>query len=256
MALLEEVKSNYGRLRLLIDGEWIQSGSDDIRQSVNPATGAVIAEFPVPTADEALAAVDAAHRAFDSWKEVCLRDRARLLFDFRAKLEERFEELSRILSQDHGRTITESRGSVRRVIENVESACTAAYGLVRMNEHVDQLATGIDQTLVWEPLGAFLIVTPGNIPMHAWSSFVPYALAAGCTVVVSPSAHDPVAAEAISRVAQEVFPPGWSTWSMGTRNATRKCCASGKSREWASSARLRLASNSIACVGNWENALH
>ena len=83
---------------------------------------------------------------------------------------------------------------MRRVIENVESACSAAYGLVKMNEHIDQLATGIDQTLVWEPLGAFLIVTPGNIPMHAWSSFVPYALAAGCTVVVSPSPHDPVAA--------------------------------------------------------------
>ncbi|MFH1954297.1 MAG: aldehyde dehydrogenase family protein, partial [Pseudomonadota bacterium] len=66
-----------------------------------------------------------------------------------------------------------------------------------------------DQYLVWEPLGAFLIITPGNIPMHAWSSFVPYAMAAGCTVVVSPSRQDPVAAETISRVAQEAgFPPG------------------------------------------------
>jgi malonate-semialdehyde dehydrogenase (acetylating)/methylmalonate-semialdehyde dehydrogenase len=74
---------------------------------------------------------------------------------------------------------------------------------------MDQLANGIDQYLVWEPLGAFLIITPGNIPMHAWSSFVPYALAAGCTVVVSPSRQDPVAAETVTRVTQEVgFPPG------------------------------------------------
>ena len=63
------------------------------------------------------------------------------------------------------------------------------------NEHLDNLARGIDMWLTWEPLGPFLIVTPGNIPMHAWSSFVPYALAAGCSVVVSPSRQDPVAAE-------------------------------------------------------------
>jgi malonate-semialdehyde dehydrogenase (acetylating) / methylmalonate-semialdehyde dehydrogenase len=209
MALLPEVKSHYGKLKLLIDGEWVDSRSTVVQETTNPVTGEVIAEFPEATQEEARAAVQAAHRAFRSWKDVCLRDRAKLLFDLRAKLEEKFDELSRVLTQDHGRTIDESRGSVRRVIENVESACAAAYGLVRENEHLDQLATGIDQWLVWEPLGAFLIVTPGNIPMHAWSSFVPYALAAGCTVVVSPSRQDPVAADAITRAAWEVgFPKG------------------------------------------------
>ncbi|MBI5444922.1 MAG: aldehyde dehydrogenase family protein [Deltaproteobacteria bacterium] len=209
MALLPEVKKHYGNLKLLIDGEWVESRSTVVNETTNPATGEVIATFPEATNEEARAAVEAAHRAFKGWKEVCLRDRAKLLFDLRAKLEEKFDELTRILTQDHGRTIDESRGSVRRVIENVESACAAAYGLVKENEHLDQLATGIDQWLVWEPLGAFLIVTPGNIPMHAWSSFVPYALAAGCTVVVSPSRQDPVAADAITRAAWEAgFPKG------------------------------------------------
>ena len=208
MAILNEVKKNYGQLDLLINGEWIKSGSTVLNSSSNPATDEVIAEYPVTTRKECRMAVAAAAEAFTSWKEVCLRDRARMLFALREKLEENFEELSRILTQDHGRTIAESRGSVRRVIENVESACTASYNLVKMNEHIDQLAPGIDQTLVWEPVGAFLIITPGNIPMHAWSSFVPYALAAGCTVVVSPSPHDPVAAQAINRVASDIFPPG------------------------------------------------
>ncbi len=138
-----------------------------------------------------------------------MRERARMLFDMRAVFENNFDKLTRVLSQDHGRTIGEAIGSVRRVIENIESACTALYGLAKQNEHMDQLANGIDQYLIWEPLGAFLIITPGNIPIHAWSSFVPYALAAGCTVVVSPSRQDPVAAEAIYKVALEVgFPPG------------------------------------------------
>jgi malonate-semialdehyde dehydrogenase (acetylating)/methylmalonate-semialdehyde dehydrogenase len=223
MALLSEVKKHYGKLRLLIDGEWIDSESTIVNEDTNPATDEVIAEFPEATMQEARKAVEAAHRAFQGWKDVAMRERAQMLFDMRAKFEERSDELARILTQDHGRTIGEAVGSVRRVIENIESACSALYGLAKQNEHMDQVASGIDQYLIWEPLGAFLIVTPGNIPMHAWSSFVPYALAAGCTVVVSPSRQDPVAAEAICRVAQEVgFPPGVINLVHGGRHINRE----------------------------------
>jgi len=206
MARLPEVKSHYGKLKLLIGGEWVESRSTVVNQTVNPATGEPIAEFPTATRQEARAAVEAAWRGFEAMKGIALRERARMLFDMRQKYEEHFDELTRVLTQDHGRTIGESRGSVRRCIENIESACSAAYGLAARNEHLDQLARGIDMWLTWEPLGPFLIVTPSNIPMHAWSSFVPYALAAGCSVVVSPSRQDPVAAEYMSRVALEA---GW-----------------------------------------------
>ena len=219
MSLLPEVKKHYGKLKFLMDGEWVDSQSTDIQQTTNPATGEVIAEFPSATKDEALQAVQVAHKAFQEWKNVPMRDRARYLFKVVAKFDEHYDELCRILTQDHGRTIGEARGSVSRVIENIESACSALYGLAKQNEHMDQLANGIDQYLVWEPLGAFLIITPGNIPMHAWSSFVPYALAAGCTVVVSPSRQDPVAAETVTRVTQEVgFPPGVINLVHGGRN--------------------------------------
>ena len=208
MPLLPEVKKHYGMQKLLINGEWIESQSTVVHENPNPATGEVISEFPAATKAEARAAVEAAHNAFQTWRDFPMRDRARLLFDMRAKFEEHFDEMCRVLTQDHGRTIGESEGSVRRVIENIESACSAIYGLTKQNEHMLQLARGIDQYLTWEPLGPFLIINPGNIPMHAWSSFVPYALAAGCTLVVSPSRQDPVAAEYICKVAQETgFPP-------------------------------------------------
>ncbi len=206
MAVLSEVKKHYGKLKLLIDGEWVESASTRFHENVNPATGEAIAEFPTATREEARAGVEAAQRGFERMKKIALRERARMLFDMRQRFEERFDELTRVLTQDHGRTIKESIGSVRRVIENIESACSAAYGMAARNEHIDELANGIDMWLTWEPLGPFLIVTPGNIPMHAWSSFVPYALAAGCSVVVSPSRQDPVAAEYICRVALEA---GW-----------------------------------------------
>ena len=206
MAVLPEVRKNYGRLRLLIGGEWVDSQSTTVSQTVNPANGEVIAEFPSATREEARAAVEGARKGFEALKKIALRERARMLFDMRQKFEEHFDELTRVLTQDHGRTIGESRGSVRRCIENIESACSAAYGMAARNEHIDHLASGIDMWMTWEPMGAFLIVSPGNIPMHAWSSFVPYALAAGCSVIISPSRQDPVAAEYINRVALEA---GW-----------------------------------------------
>jgi malonate-semialdehyde dehydrogenase (acetylating)/methylmalonate-semialdehyde dehydrogenase len=206
MAVLPEVKSHYGRLGLYIDGQWVESKSTLYRETTNPATEEVIAEYPQATEDEARAAVDAAQRGFEALKGIALRERAKMLFDMRQRFEENFEELCRVLTQDHGRTIAESRGSVRRVIENIESACSAAYGMAARNEHMDELAKDIDMWLTWEPVGPCFIVTPGNIPMHAWSSFVPYALAAGCSVVVSPSRQDPVAAEWICRVANMA---GW-----------------------------------------------
>jgi len=207
MALLPEVKKHYGQLKLLIDGQWVESASTKVNQTTNPATGQVIAEFPTATQAEARAAVEAAQRGFEAWREVAVRERGKILFDMRHKFEEHFDQLTRVLTQDHGRTIGESRGSVRRCIENIESACSALYGLAARNEHCDQLAQGIDMWLTWEPLGVFLIVTPGNIPMHAWSSYVPYALAAGCSVVISPSRQDPVASEYMTRVALEAGLP-------------------------------------------------
>jgi malonate-semialdehyde dehydrogenase (acetylating)/methylmalonate-semialdehyde dehydrogenase len=220
--LLPEVKKHYGKLKLLIDGEWVESRSSNIQQDTNPATDEVIAEFPLAAREEALAAVEAAHKAFQTWRNVPLRDRAYMLFTMHGKFRERFEEICRVLTQDHGRTIDEARGSVARVLENIESACSAIYGLPKQNEHMMNLASGIDEYLTWEPLGAFLIITPGNIPMHAWSSFVPYALAAGCTVVVSPSRQDPVAAETVNRVTLEAgFPKGVINMVYGGRTINK-----------------------------------
>ena len=207
--LLPEVKKHYGKLKFLIGGEWVDSKSTHIESDPNPATGEAIAELPQATPEEALAAVDAAHAAFQSWKNMPMRERAYMLFTMHNKFREKTDMLCRVLVQDHGRTIEEAKGTLARVLENIESACSAAYGIVKENAGILNLAGGIDEYLFWEPLGAFLIVTPGNIPMHAWSSFVPYALAAGCTVVISPSRQDPVAAEMVNRVALEAgFPKG------------------------------------------------
>ena len=223
MSLLPEVQEHYGKLKFFINGNWVESVSDRIYEDVNPASGEVIAEFPSATDSEIEQAIQSAQTALELWREVPLRDKARYLFDFRGKFEEHFDRLCQVLVQDHGRTIGEARGTLRRCIENIECTC-AALLLLTKGEYVTELARGLDQALYWEPRGVFLIITPNNIPMHAWSSFVPYAIASGCPVIVSPSKNDPVCLDAIFRVTDEVegFPPGLMNLVYGGSNVNQK----------------------------------
>ena len=201
MALIPEVTKHYGKLDLYINGEWVKPETGQYFETTNPATDEVIAEAPIASKGDAEKAISAAHEAFKKWRNVPFRDRAKMVFRLRQKIEERSEWLSRVLVQDHGCTIDEGRGTNARIVENVEAAGSSMYGDYR-GIHVDQLATGIDCYEIKEPAGVFMIITPGNIPTHAWSSFVPYAIACGCTVIVKPSRQDPVAADSIMKVAR------------------------------------------------------
>ena len=208
MAILDEVSKHYGKLKLYINGQWVETGSNKYFETTNPATGQMIAEAPVASTEQVEQAIAAAHEAFKKWRNVPFRNRAQLVFNLRDTFARHHEELSRILVQDHGCTIDEGRGTISRCMENIEAAGSAMYSLLK-GEHVDQLANGIDCYLIREPMGAFMIITPGNIPMHAWSSFVPYALACGCTVIVKPSRQCPVSADAMFKMLDETgFPPG------------------------------------------------
>jgi malonate-semialdehyde dehydrogenase (acetylating) / methylmalonate-semialdehyde dehydrogenase len=208
MALLPEVSKHYGKLKFYINGQWAEPKSDTYFETTNPANDEGIAEVPVALEEEVEQAIAAAQEAFIRWRDVPMRDRARLVFNLRETFAKHHEELARVLVQDHGCTIGEGRGTISRCLENIEAAGSVLYSLYK-GEHMDQLATGIDCYLLREPVGVFLIITPGNIPMHAWSSFVPYALACGCTVIVKPSRQCPVSAEAMFRMLDETgFPPG------------------------------------------------
>src|SRR4030067_818417 len=126
MAILEEPVKEVIKVRNFINGEWRDSASSRISSVINPATGNTIARVPDSTREEVEAAIGAAKAAFPEWRQTPPVARARYLFRLKALLEEHFEELSRIQTQEHGKTIDESRGETRRGIENVEGACGIA----------------------------------------------------------------------------------------------------------------------------------
>ncbi len=119
MAILEEPIKEVMKLQNYIDGEWVESESDQILDVLNPTTQKTLAKVPMSTKDEVNAAVKAAKEAFPEWRRTTPLARVRCLFRLKELLEENFEELSRVQTMEHGKTIDESRGETRRGIEMV-----------------------------------------------------------------------------------------------------------------------------------------
>lgn len=209
MAVLSEIDYRPNVLPLLINGEWLKSDSTESLPIFNPATGDVISKVPLATKAELDRAVESAHEAFQKWKEISVPDRVQYLFRMKYLFEERSEELARINTQNHGKTIMESRGDVRRTIDNIESAISAAYVLMK-GANLDQVSEGIDESTVKEPLGVFGIICPFNFPLMVPFWFVPYAIALGCTVIVKPSEITPLPITYVADlITKEVkLPPG------------------------------------------------
>ncbi|MFC1939358.1 CoA-acylating methylmalonate-semialdehyde dehydrogenase [Chloroflexota bacterium] len=206
MAVLEEPIKEVLEIKNFIDGEWVES-KGETKDVVNPATGKTIAKVPISTKDELDAAIEASQAAFPDWRTTTPLARARCLFRLKELLEENFEEISRIQTQEHGKTIDESRGETRRGIENVEVAC--GIPSLMMGYNLEDIASGIDEYLIRQPLGVFGIIGPFNFPfmIPLWSA--PYAVATGNCVVIKPSSEVPVSQTRLAELVDEAgFPPG------------------------------------------------
>jgi len=201
--------ANFGTLKLLVGGEWVKSETGDTRDIFNPADGRPIAKIPYSTRDEVNSATRAAHRAFEVWRDSTVGERVQYLFRLKQVLEAHAEELATLNTLNHGKTLEESRGDVRRTIENVESAISTAYSLAK-GSNLDQIAKGIDEQSTKEPLGVFAIVCPFNFPIMIPFWFLPYAIVLGDTVVVKPSDLTPVPMQRVAElIVEEVkLPPG------------------------------------------------
>ena len=206
MALLESPLQGVLDLENYIDGFW-EPSAGELRDVVNPATMQTIARVPLSTADELDQAVQAARRAFDDWRRTPPLARARCLLRLRDLMEANFEELSRIQTLEHGKTIDESRGETRRGIEMVEVA--AGIPSLMMGTNLEDIASGIDEFLIRQPLGVFGIIGPYNFPFMVPLWFAPFAVATGNCIVVKPSSEDPISQVKIVELAEEAgFPDG------------------------------------------------
>jgi malonate-semialdehyde dehydrogenase (acetylating)/methylmalonate-semialdehyde dehydrogenase len=206
--LLPEVKPHYGDLRNYIGGEWRAPSASEWLDDPNPATARTIARVPLSPKEDVQAAVDAASGAWEEWRETPPIARARHFFALRDLMEGAFEDLARIIAQDMGKTIDESRGEVRRAIENVEVAA-GIPSLMMGTTLEDGAASGIDEEVLYQPLGVFAGISPFNFPIMVQSWFWPYAVATGNAWIAKPSEQDPIVQDLVFQLIDRAgFPPG------------------------------------------------
>jgi malonate-semialdehyde dehydrogenase (acetylating)/methylmalonate-semialdehyde dehydrogenase len=190
-----------------IQGTWRESAATERIPVINPATGEELGRTPLSPAAEVDQAAAAASHAFQSWRRTPVTERVQYLFKLKGLLEEHFEEISRTITLECGKTMAESRGEMRRAIENVEVACGTPTLIQGYNS--EDIAAGIDEMMVRQPLGVCAIICPFNFPGMIPFWFLPYAVACGNTVILKPSERVPLTMQRVMQLAETIgLPPG------------------------------------------------
>ncbi len=190
-----------------INGKSVDGSSGRWGDVFNPATGERARRVALAGVGEVDAAVKAAAAAFPAWASTPPLTRARVLFKFRELLERESEGLARLITDEHGKVLSDARGEVTRGAEVVEFACGIPHLL--KGEMTEQVGRGIDSWSVRQPLGVCVGITPFNFPAMVPMWMFPVALACGNTFILKPSERDPSAGFRIAELLLEAgLPPG------------------------------------------------
>jgi malonate-semialdehyde dehydrogenase (acetylating) / methylmalonate-semialdehyde dehydrogenase len=171
----------------------------------DPATGEKQAEVVFAEPSDIDAAVKAGLKAFPDWAASPPARRARVLFAFRELIERHMDELARIVTSEHGKTISDAKGSITRGLEVVEFACGIPQLL--KGEFTEQVGTGIDSWSVRQPLGVVAGITPFNFPAMVPMWMFPVALATGNCFLLKPSERDPSLGARLAELLKEAGLP-------------------------------------------------
>ncbi|TYA11747.1 CoA-acylating methylmalonate-semialdehyde dehydrogenase [Paenibacillus faecis] len=193
------------RLRNYVNGAWKESRTGRYESVVNPATKEIIAYVPISTKEDIEEAAGVAAQAFESWKNVPVPRRARILFNYQQLLTEHKDELARLITLENGKNLTEALGEVQRGIENVEFAAGAPS--LMMGDSLASIATDVEAVNYRYPVGVVGGIAPFNFPMMVPCWMFPMAIALGNTFILKPSERTPLLTERLVELLTEAGLP-------------------------------------------------
>ncbi len=215
--------SSLPTVKLLINGEFVESKTTQWRDVVNPATQEVLARVPFATPAEIDAAVASAKEAFKTWKKTPIGTRARIFLKLQQLIRENMGELAALLTAEQGKTLPDAEGDVFRGLEVVEHA--ASIGNLQLGELANNVANGVDTFTILQPLGVCAGITPFNFPAMIPLWMFPMAIATGNTFVLKPSEQDPMVTMRLCELALEAgIPAGVLNVIHGGEDAVNAIC--------------------------------
>lgn len=199
MLIKSKVLSNY------IGGDWVESSTTKTQPVYNPATGEIVAEVPISTKEDVDKAVLVANEAFQTWSQVAVPKRARILFKYQQLLVDNWDELAKLITIENGKNFKEAHGEVLRGIECVEFAAGAPT--LMMGRQLPDIATNIESGMYRYPIGVAAGITPFNFPMMVPCWMFPLAIACGNTFILKPSERTPLLANRLAELFNDAGLP-------------------------------------------------
>ncbi|ANC05099.1 methylmalonate-semialdehyde dehydrogenase [Pseudomonas putida] len=191
-------------IKHLIHGESVASGGRTA-EVFNPATGQVIHQLELANRATVQAAIDSAKAAFPAWRNTPPAKRAQVMFRFKQLLEQNEARISQMISEEHGKTIEDAAGELKRGIENVEFACAAPE--ILKGEYSRNVGPNIDAWSDFQPLGVVAGITPFNFPAMVPLWMYPLAIVCGNAFILKPSERDPSSTLFIAQLLHEAGLP-------------------------------------------------
>jgi malonate-semialdehyde dehydrogenase (acetylating)/methylmalonate-semialdehyde dehydrogenase len=199
-----------------VNGEWIDPVVTEFVDVVNPATSELLARTPICKPGDVEAAVKAAAEALPAWRRTPVQERIQYLFKLRDLMKSNLDEIARTITLECGKTLEESKAEMVRAIENVEVAC--GMPMMSKGEISEDIAPGIDEFLLRQPVGVCATICPFNFPGMIPFWYLPYAIACGNTYIIKPSEKVPMTMQFIFRLIEQIgLPKGVINLVNGTK---------------------------------------
>src|SRR5881398_2249587 len=199
------IMTTNGRVPNFINGQWQNPAAQEFSDVINPATGESLAQAPLGGDEDVAAAVESAATAFPEWRSTPPEERIQYLFRLKRLFEDHREELARLIATENGKTLAEARAELQRAIENIEVAC--GIPLMMQGYNLEDVARGIDETMIRQPLGVVAAITPFNFPGMITFWFLPYAIACGNTFILKPSERVPLTMRRVFELLEQTGLP-------------------------------------------------
>jgi malonate-semialdehyde dehydrogenase (acetylating)/methylmalonate-semialdehyde dehydrogenase len=201
-----------------INNTWVDVKGGESVDVFNPATGDLLTKTPLSSRSDLEKAVQAAKDAWWDWRKTPATDRIQYLFKLKKLLDDNIDEISQTITLECGKTFDESKGEMRRAIENIEVAC----GIPILTQGIisEDIAPGVDEIMIRQPVGVAAAICPFNFPGMIPFWFLPYALACGNTYIVKPSEKVPLTMQKIFQLVELIgLPPGVLNLINGSKEA-------------------------------------
>jgi len=209
--------------KLLINGSFIESETQQWQDIINPATQEVIGRVPFATVQEVDAAIQSAQAAFASWRQTPIQARMRIMLKLQDLIRANMKEIAQVLTAEQGKTLADAEGDIQRGLEVVEHACSV--GTLQMGEYVEGVARGVDTYTLQQPLGVCAGITPFNFPAMIPLWMFPMAIVCGNTFVLKPSEQDPLSTMMLVELAiQAGIPAGVLNVVHGGKEVVDRLC--------------------------------